>query len=37
MFSLYGIRNIGENLQLWKREFNNIYAFIFNIKEIIFP
>lgn len=37
MFSLYGIRNIGENLQLWKKEFNNIYALISKPKRAYFP
>ncbi len=37
MFSLYGIRNIGQNLQLWKNEFNNIYTLISTSKRSYFP
>ena len=37
MFSLYGIRNIGNALQLWQREFNSIYSLISEEKRSKFP
>ena len=37
MFSLYGIRNIGESLSLWQKEFNTIYSLIPNEKRSLFP
>lgn len=37
MFSLYGIRNIGNALQLWQREFVSIYTLISEEKRAKFP
>lgn len=37
MFSLYGIRNIGNSLSQWKREFETIYQLISNEKRKYFP
>jgi cellulose biosynthesis protein BcsQ len=37
MFSLYGIRNIGNALQLWQREFISIYSLISEEKRAKFP
>ncbi|MGJ1410189.1 ParA family protein [Sphingobacterium thalpophilum] len=37
MFSLYGIRNIGNALQVWHREFNSIYSLISEEKRSKFP
>lgn len=37
MFSLYGIRNIGNALQIWQREFNSIYTLISEEKRSKFP
>jgi cellulose biosynthesis protein BcsQ len=37
MFSLYGIRNIGNALQLWQSEFNSIYSLISEEKRSKFP
>jgi cellulose biosynthesis protein BcsQ len=37
MFSLYGIRNIGSSLDLWKREFDTIYNLISIDKRNKFP
>lgn len=37
MFSLYGIRNIGNALQLWQREFISIYTLISEEKRSKFP
>lgn len=37
MFSLYGIRNIGNSLELWKREFDTIYNLISTDKRGKFP
>lgn len=37
MFSIYGIRNIGNSLNLWKQEFDIIYKLISNEKRIRFP
>lgn len=37
MFSLYGIRNIGNALQLWQKEFISIYTLISEEKRSKFP
>jgi cellulose biosynthesis protein BcsQ len=37
MFSLYGIRNIGNSLSQWKREFDTIYQLISDEKRASFP
>lgn len=37
MFSLYGIRNIGNSLELWQKEFNVIYSLISHEKRKKFP
>ena len=37
MFSLYGIRNIGNSLQMWQREFSTIYSLISDEKRQKFP
>jgi len=37
MFSLYGIRNIGNSLELWQKEFNTIYSLISTDKRKKFP
>lgn len=37
MFSLYGIRNIGNSLDLWKKEFDTIYNLISSDKRSKFP
>jgi len=37
MFSLYGIRNIGNSLELWKKEFDTIYSLISENKRDKFP
>lgn len=37
MFSLYGIRNIGNSLELWKKEFDTIYNLISSDKRNKFP
>ncbi|MEG0564447.1 ParA family protein [Anaerorhabdus sp.] len=37
MFSLYGIKNIGNALQMWQREFNSIYSLISEEKRSKFP
>ncbi|HEU4964410.1 MAG TPA: AAA family ATPase [Bacilli bacterium] len=37
MFSLYGIRNIGDYLSRWKKEFETIYSLISNEKRSYFP
>lgn len=37
MFSLYGIRNIGNALQLWQREFTNIYSLLSEERRSKFP
>lgn len=37
MFSLYGIRNIGNSLELWQKEFNTIYSLISEDKRNKFP
>lgn len=37
MFSLYGIKNIGNSLELWQKEFNTIYNLISSNKIAKFP
>lgn len=37
MFSLYGIRNIGNALELWQKEFSSIYTLISEEKRSKFP
>jgi cellulose biosynthesis protein BcsQ len=37
MFSLYGIRNIGNSLLRWQNEFNIIYSLMSNEKRSLFP
>ena len=37
MFSLYGIRNIGNSLRHWKKEFDTIYRLISEEKRSLFP
>ena len=37
MFSLYGIRNIGNSLKHWKKEFDTIYRLISEEKRSLFP
>lgn len=37
MFSLYGIRNIGNSLRHWKKEFETIYRLISEEKRSLFP
>lgn len=37
MFSLYGIRNIGNSLEQWKKEFETIYTLISEDKRKKFP
>lgn len=37
MFSLYGIKNIGNALNLWKKEFDGIYSLISTNKRDKFP
>lgn len=37
MFSLYGIRNIGNSLELWQKEFETIYSLISEDKRKKFP
>ncbi len=37
MFSLYGIRNIGNSLEIWQKEFNIIYNLISSSKRAKFP
>ncbi|MDR3346662.1 MAG: AAA family ATPase [Campylobacteraceae bacterium] len=37
MFSLYGIRNIGNSLDLWKKEFDTMYSLISSDKRNKFP
>lgn len=37
MFSLYGIKNIGNSLRLWKKEFDSIYNLISEEKRSRFP
>lgn len=37
MFSLYGIRNIGNSLREWKREFDTVYSLLSEAKRSRFP
>lgn len=37
MFSLYGIRNIGNALTVWKKQFDTIYHLLSNEKRALFP
>lgn len=37
LFSLYGIRNIGKSLQVWKKELDTIYKLISDDKRKLFP
>jgi cellulose biosynthesis protein BcsQ len=37
LFSVYGIRNIGKALGLWKREFDTIYQLLSEAKRSAFP
>lgn len=37
MFSLYGIRNIGNSLEVWQKDFNTIYTLISEDKRNKFP
>jgi len=37
MFSLYGIRNIGNSLEIWKKDFETIYQLISSNKRDSFP
>ena len=37
MFSLYGIKNIGNSLGIWQKEFNSIYSLISGEKRSKFP
>ena len=37
MFSLYGIRNIGNSLKQWYKDFNTIYSLISDEKRSLFP
>jgi len=37
MFSLYGIRNIGDSLKKWKREFDTLYSLLPSDKRPLFP
>lgn len=37
MFSMYGIRNIGNSLEQWQKEFNTIYKLISQDKRSKFP
>ncbi len=37
MFSLYGIRNIGKSLKVWKKELDTIFALISDEKRELFP
>lgn len=37
MFSLYGIRNIGKSLAVWKKELDTIFALISDEKRKLFP
>lgn len=37
MFSLYGIRNIGKSLSVWKKELDTIFALISDEKRKLFP
>jgi len=37
MFSLYGIRNIGNSLSAWKKQFDSLYTLISKEKRSNFP
>ena len=37
MFSLYGIRNIGNSLSIWKKQFETIFHLLSNEKRSHFP
>jgi cellulose biosynthesis protein BcsQ len=37
MFSLYGIRNIGKALSIWKKQFDLIYSLLSEEKRKLFP
>lgn len=37
MFSLYGIRNIGKSLRVWKKELDTIFSLISDEKRELFP
>lgn len=37
MFSLYGIRNIGNSLAIWKKQFDTIFHLLSNEKRKMFP
>lgn len=37
MFSLYGIRNIGNALKVWKKQFDTIYHLLSQEKRALFP
>lgn len=37
MFSLYGIRNIGNALAVWKKQFDTIYQLLSDEKRALFP
>jgi cellulose biosynthesis protein BcsQ len=37
LFSLYGIRNIGQALNIWKREFETIFSLLSESKRALFP
>lgn len=37
MFSLYGIRNIGNSLKQWKKEFDTMYGLLSAEKRALFP
>jgi hypothetical protein len=37
MFSLYGVRNIGNALSIWKKQFDTIYHLLSNEKRKYFP
>src|SRR5690606_8981180 len=37
MFSLYGIRNIGSALSVWKKQFDTIYHLLSEEKRRLFP
>lgn len=37
MFSLYGIRNIGNSLKAWKKQFDSLYSLLTNEKRKYFP
>ncbi|WP_372088228.1 ParA family protein (plasmid) [Tistrella mobilis] len=37
LFSVYGIRNIGSALTMWKRQFESIYSLLSDAKRLSFP